>query len=70
MASFIKEILYVYSKSYKDEMIAFSMGDKENFYISNDREDSDAIYLSFSYEDWVIIKDFIDNQFKKNNIPF
>ena len=70
MATFIEETLFVDSVSYKDEMIQFGLEDQVHFYIKNDKEDAEAIYLTFTYEDWVIIKSFIDEQFKKNKIPF
>lgn len=70
MAHFIKETLLVDTIENKDSMIEFGLECGESFYIANDLEDAGAIYLSFKFNDWVIIRDFIDKKFKENNLPF
>ena len=70
MAHFIKETLCVDSDTHKDGMILFGMEDKSKFYIANEKEDAEAIYLSFTFKDWTAIKNFIDEQFRKNHIPY
>lgn len=70
MATFVKEILLVDCKTYTDQMINFGLEDDNSFFISNDRDDSEAIYLSFSFDDWLDIKKFIDDKFREVRKPF
>lgn len=70
MATIIEERLFVDCNTHKDGMILFGMEDRENFYIANEKDDAEAIYLSFSFKDWEVIKKFIDEQFRKNHIPY
>lgn len=65
MASFIKEQLFVDSSNKLNDMVCFGLETPTSFYIANDKDDSEAIYLSFSKKDWSTIKKFIDEQFKK-----
>lgn len=65
MAHFIKEELFVDSGNRLDNMVSFGLETPTSFYISNNRDDSDSIHLSFTKEDWDAIKNFIDEQFKK-----
>jgi len=63
MAHFIKEQLFVDSSKNLNDQVCFGLQDKSTFYIANNKDDAEAIYLSFSKEDWVAIKAFIDKQF-------
>lgn len=65
MANFLKEQLFVDSSNKLNDMVYFGLETPTSFYIANDKDDSEAIYLSFSKEDWDAIKNFIDEQFKK-----
>lgn len=65
MASFIKEELFVDSGNRLNNMVSFGLETPTVFYIKNEKDDSESIYLSFTKEDWSTIKNFIDEQFKK-----